>query len=196
MILEWTHLASRKPSPDYALHVHFRGSLVHRVFILWHSENVGALRSTSDHLRSVMFPVGREAGAVAEVAGRDLRTWRESQGWDVPRLARELRKAARETGEDIAAHSGLVKMIARWEKGEFAPRERYLLLYRRLGFRDGPPDSDRASALAARLAALPGEDEIRRRAADPDAAIEALHEAIALLGKLAGLLEGRDDDDQ
>src|SRR5439155_4769082 len=38
-------------------------------------------------------------------------------------------KAARDTGEDVAAHHGLVKMIPQWERGGRAPRERYRLLY-------------------------------------------------------------------
>ena len=44
-------------------------------------------------------------------------------------MARELRKAARDSGEDVAAHHGLVKMIPQWERGNRAPRERYRLLY-------------------------------------------------------------------
>jgi hypothetical protein len=45
-----------------------------------------------------------------------LRQWRESKGLDVPRMAREPRKAAQDTGEDVAAHRGLVKMIPQWER--------------------------------------------------------------------------------
>ena len=67
--------------------------------------------------------------ALADVTGETLCSWRESKGWDVPRMARELRKAARDTGEDVAAHHGLVKMIPQWERGGRAPRERYRLLY-------------------------------------------------------------------
>jgi transcriptional regulator with XRE-family HTH domain len=63
------------------------------------------------------------------VTGETLRWWRESRGWDVPRMARELRKAARDSGEDVAAHHGLVKMIPQWERGGRVPRERYRLLY-------------------------------------------------------------------
>ena len=48
---------------------------------------------------------------MADVTSQTLRLWRESKGWDVSRMARELRKAARDTGEDVAAHQGLVKMI-------------------------------------------------------------------------------------
>jgi hypothetical protein len=35
-------------------------------------------------------------------------------------MARELRKAARDSGEDVAAHHGLVKMIPQWERGNRA----------------------------------------------------------------------------
>ena len=66
---------------------------------------------------------------MTDVTSETLRRWRQSQGWDVPRMARELRKAARDSGEDVAAHHGLVKMIPQWERGERAPRERYRLLY-------------------------------------------------------------------
>jgi len=63
------------------------------------------------------------------MTGETLRRWREGKGWDVPRMARELRRAARDSGEDVAAHHGLVKMIPQWERGGRAPRERYRLLY-------------------------------------------------------------------
>ena len=36
-------------------------------------------------------------------------------------MARELRKAARESSEDVAAHRGLIKMIPQWERGARAP---------------------------------------------------------------------------
>ena len=45
--------------------------------------------------------------ALTDVTSEALRRWRESQGWDVPRMARELRKVARDSGEDVAAHHGL-----------------------------------------------------------------------------------------
>src|ERR1044071_9969868 len=66
---------------------------------------------------------------LTDVTGETLRRWREGNGWGVPRMARELRKAARDTGEDVAAHHGLVKMIPQWERGARVPRERYRLLY-------------------------------------------------------------------
>jgi transcriptional regulator with XRE-family HTH domain len=57
---------------------------------------------------------------LTDVTSETLRLWRQSQGWDVPRMARELRKAARDSGEDVAAHHGLVKMIPQWERGNRA----------------------------------------------------------------------------
>ena len=62
--------------------------------------------------------------------GSELREWRRTRGWDVPELARRLRRAA---DEPIAAHEGLVRMIRAWERGDHHPSERYELLYRRLG---------------------------------------------------------------
>ena len=38
-------------------------------------------------------------------------------------------QGATDSGEDVAAHHGLVKMIPQWERGGRAPRERYRLLY-------------------------------------------------------------------
>jgi transcriptional regulator with XRE-family HTH domain len=108
---------------------------------------------------------------VNDVTGEALRRWRESQGWDVPRMAREIRKAAKDSGEDVAAHHGLVKMIPQWERGNRAPRERYRLLYLRifqgaLGevSRDmelGVDVALRMAEVRARAARLPGAGEIR-----------------------------------
>jgi hypothetical protein len=63
--------------------------------------------------------------------GSSLRDWRRSKGWDVPKLAREFRRAATET---IAAHDALVRQIRGWERGAHELSERYELLYRRLGY--------------------------------------------------------------
>ena len=68
--------------------------------------------------------------------GGELREWRRSRGWDVPELARRLRRAA---DEPVAAHDGLVRMIRAWERGDHRPSERYELLYRRLGL---PPANE------------------------------------------------------
>ena len=66
--------------------------------------------------------------------GGELRGWRRSRGWDVPELARWLRRAA---DEPVAAHEGLARMIRAWERGDYRPSERYELLYRRLGLPPG-----------------------------------------------------------
>jgi hypothetical protein len=69
------------------------------------------------------------------IDGETLRAWRRSRGWDVPKTARELRRAS---SEPIAAHDGLVRMIRGWERGDHDLTERYELLYRALGL---DPDS-------------------------------------------------------
>jgi len=105
--------------------------------------------------------------ALADVTGETLRSWRESKGWDVPRMARELRKAARDTGEDVAAHHGLVKMIPQWERGGRAPRERYRLLYLKVfedmagGMAAGADLVMRLAEIRSHAASLPAPDEIR-----------------------------------
>ena len=108
--------------------------------------------------------------ALTELTGEKLRRWREAKGWDVPRMARELRKAARDTGEDVAAHHGLVKMIPQWERGDRAPRERYRLLYLKVfagalgdlsqGMALGHDVALRLTEVRSRAARLPGPDEI------------------------------------
>ena len=151
-----------------------------------------------------------------DVSGENLRRWRESQGWDVPRMARELRKAARDSGEDVAAHHGLVKMIPQWERGSRAPRERYRLLYLKI-FQGALGDLSQRIALgvdfAMRLAEVrtratraPSADEIRGLEADALAklresmtpaeiraltaeTIAHLHEIVNNLAKLSALLE-------
>ena len=145
---------------------------------------------------------------MTDVTSETLRQWREAQGWDVPRMARELRRAARDTGEDVAAHHGLVKMIPQWERGARAPRERYRLLYLKLfadiagglspGLAVGAEVALRLAAVRARAASLPGPDQVRaleaaalakpRRTMTP-AEIRALAaESIASLQEVAGKL--------
>jgi transcriptional regulator with XRE-family HTH domain len=145
---------------------------------------------------------------MTDVTSETLRQWREAKGWDVPRMARELRKAARDTGEDVAAHHGLVKMIPQWERGGRAPRERYRLLYLKV-FEDiagglvpamavGTEFAILLGAVRARAARLPGPDQITaleaaalaepRRTMTP-AEIRALAaESIASLHEVAGKL--------
>lgn len=157
------------------------------------------------------------------MTGEALRQWRESLGWDVPRMAREIRKAARDTGEDVAAHHGLVKMIPQWERGVRAPRERYRLLYLKIfqgrvlgdmsqGMELAVDVAPRVGEIRARAARLPGAEEIRALEADalakPRGAMTAaeiraltaetisrLHEVADNLAKLAALLDDEDDED-
>ena len=107
---------------------------------------------------------------MTDVTSETLRRWRQSKGWDVPRMARELRKAAKDSGEDIAAHHGLVKMIPQWERGDRAPRERYRLLYLKVftdtardlspGMTLGVEFAIRLAEVRSRAASLPGPGEI------------------------------------
>ena len=145
---------------------------------------------------------------MSDVTSQTLRQWRESKGWDVPRMARELRKAARDTGEDVAAHHGLVKMIPQWERGNRVPRERYRLLYLKVfediagglspGVAAGAEIALRLAEVRARAASLPGPGQIRaleaaalarpRKTMTP-AEIRALAaESIASLHQVAGKL--------
>ncbi len=79
-----------------------------------------------------------------------LRAWRRSCGWDVPELARQLRRAA--DGEPLPGHDSLVRMIRGWERGDHEISERYELLYlRALG------------APRASYGASQDEDEVVRR---------------------------------
>ncbi|MEV2276930.1 DNA-binding protein [Nocardiopsis sp. NPDC049922] len=100
-----------------------------------------------------------------------LRDARRGRGWDLARLARELRRAG---GEDVTATAeSLVRMIRDWEKGTYRPRERYrLLLARVLGL-----DLDQEGAFTPGLLELPG----RGRAAEVAAAVRATSAHIVAL---------------
>jgi tetratricopeptide (TPR) repeat protein len=80
-----------------------------------------------------------------------LRTEREARLWDIPEMARELRRLA----PDLPDIETLARMIRRWEAGQHRPGMRYQLLYARafgcsydrLFAAAAPPDS-RAEPLA------------------------------------------------
>ena len=91
--------------------------------------------------------------------GGDLREWRRSRGWDVPELARQLRRAAY---EPVAAHDALVRMIRAWERGDHRPSERYELLYRKLGLIP-TSGNDQPEANPTRAASQEDSDPVRRR---------------------------------
>jgi hypothetical protein len=60
------------------------------------------------------------------INGETLRAWRRSRRWDVPEMARRLRRAA--GGDSVPVHDALVRMVRRWER-EGLRTERYQLLY-------------------------------------------------------------------
>jgi len=92
-------------------------------------------------------------------SGSDLREWRRSRGWDVPELARQLRRAST---EPVAAHDALVRMIRAWERGDHRPSERYELLYHKLGLIP-PADNDQPKAQPTPIASQEDDDPVRRR---------------------------------
>jgi len=93
------------------------------------------------------------------ISGGELREWRRSRGWDVPELARQLRRTA---SEPVAAHDALVRMIRAWERGDHHPSERYELLYRKLGLTP-PSDDDQPQAHPVGTASREDDDPVRRR---------------------------------
>src|SRR6266511_1843905 len=60
-------------------------------------------------------------------AGRMLRGLRESRGWEVPRLAAELKAQATVIGSTLPGRESLVRMIYEWEAGTHRPRAYYVL---------------------------------------------------------------------
>jgi hypothetical protein len=60
-------------------------------------------------------------------AGRMLRGLRESRGWEVPRLAAELKAQATAIGQTVPDRQSLVRMIYEWEAGTHRPRAYYVL---------------------------------------------------------------------
>jgi hypothetical protein len=131
--------------------------------------------------------------ALTDVTGENLRLCREANGWDVPRMAREIRKAATDSGENVAAHHGLVKMIPQWERGNREPRERYRLLYRKIfagtlgdlsqGMALGTDVALRLAEIRYRAARLPGPDEIKAL----EAAALANHRGTMTTAEIRGL---------
>jgi hypothetical protein len=77
------------------------------------------------------------------IDGETLRSWRRSRGWDVPEMARQLRRAA--GSGQMPAHDSLIRQIRGWEHGDHEISERYELLYMTLGAsgrQDVPDDED------------------------------------------------------
>jgi hypothetical protein len=60
-------------------------------------------------------------------AGRMLRSLRENRGWEVPKLAAELKAQATAIGQAVPDRQSLVRMIYEWEAGTHRPRAYYVL---------------------------------------------------------------------
>jgi hypothetical protein len=60
-------------------------------------------------------------------AGRMLRGLRENRGWEVPKLAAELKAQATAIGQALPDRQSLVRMIYEWEAGTHRPRAYYVL---------------------------------------------------------------------
>jgi hypothetical protein len=60
-------------------------------------------------------------------AGRMLRGLRENRGWEVPKLAAELKAKATAIGQAVPDRQSLVRMIYEWEAGTHRPRSYYML---------------------------------------------------------------------
>jgi len=59
--------------------------------------------------------------------GRMLRGLRENRGWEVPKLAAELKAKATAIGQAVPDRQSLVRMIYEWEAGTHRPRAYYVL---------------------------------------------------------------------
>ena len=60
-------------------------------------------------------------------AGRMLRGLRESRGWEVPKLAAEIKTQATAVGQTVPDRQSLIRMIYEWEAGTHRPRAYYVL---------------------------------------------------------------------
>jgi hypothetical protein len=60
-------------------------------------------------------------------AGCMLRGLRENRGWEVPKLAAELKVKATAIGQAVPDRQSLVRMIYEWEAGTHRPRAYYVL---------------------------------------------------------------------
>jgi hypothetical protein len=60
-------------------------------------------------------------------AGRMLRGLRETRGWEVPKLAADLKAKATAVGQAVPDRQSLVRMIYEWEAGTHRPRAYYVL---------------------------------------------------------------------
>jgi transcriptional regulator with XRE-family HTH domain len=130
-----------------------------------------------------------------------LRGQRLARGWAVADMARHLRHAGKETGDNhLPGTATLAAYIRRWERGVIAPSERYQLLYgAALGIPPGefgpgqshqrPPGSADSSGSISRraVAGVPGDSPrvSRARASSGYRACRKEHNAARQLGQPA-----------
>ncbi len=119
-----------------------------------------------------------------------LRALRQGRGWDIPDMARELRRAAGTAS--LPAHASLVRMIRRWEASETEMSERYQLLFRK-ALADQAPAHSPVTGIADNSIGPEvtdgGEHDVHRRAFL--AASAALAGAAAMPPQVACLTAGR-----
>jgi transcriptional regulator with XRE-family HTH domain len=76
---------------------------------------------------------GRRGSFNGEMMSAELCAWlraqRQARGWNVPEMARQLRRAARASGDTVPDNTALCTYIRRWERGLVGPSERYMLHY-------------------------------------------------------------------
>ena len=77
------------------------------------------------HADAAGRPLGDAKVRAMPVDGDVLRSWRRARRWDVPEMARQLRRVA---DDHMPVHDALVRMIRRWESAGLRT-ERYELLY-------------------------------------------------------------------
>ena len=77
------------------------------------------------HADAAGRPLGDAKVRAMPVDGDVLRSWRRARRWDVPEMARQLRRVA---DDHMPVHDALVRMIRRWESVGLRT-ERYELLY-------------------------------------------------------------------
>jgi transcriptional regulator with XRE-family HTH domain len=89
--------------------------------------------------------------------GASLRALRQSRGWSVPEMARQLRVAAKAAGDtSVPGNKALCTYIRRWERGTIGPSERYRLHYgKAFGIPPGQLGPGQATGTAAPGPAVP-----------------------------------------
>jgi transcriptional regulator with XRE-family HTH domain len=121
----------------------------------------------------------------------ELRAWlraqRQARGWNVPEMARQLRQAAKSSGDMVPDNTALCTYVRRWERGLVGPSERYMLHYCK-AFGIAPAEfghAARPGQVTQVAERLPGDDTSEHDYAD----VVRRNEFLALSGAaLAGLL--------